>query len=90
MQKGKTPGIKLILLLVEAFQVLKFEVLLIYCYFYYFFSFLTVCEMEIDYISPRSIFSSKKLAYAKISTEWKTDFIPKNLVMKCRIKHCKN
>ena len=90
MQKGKTPGIKLILLLVEAFQVLKFEVLLIYCYFYYFFSFLTVCEMEIDYISPRSIFSSKKLAYAKISTKWKTDFIPKNLVMKCRIKHCKN
>ena len=28
--------------------------------------------MKIDYIFPRRIFSSKKLARVKISTEWKT------------------
>ena len=30
--------------------------------------------MEIDYIFPRRIFSSKKSAHAKILTEWKTAF----------------
>ena len=35
-------------------------------------------------------FSLKKLAYTNILTKWKTNFIPKNVVMKCRIKHCKN
>ena len=30
--------------------------------------------MEIDYIFPRRIFSSKKSAHTKILTEWKTAF----------------
>ena len=37
-----------------------------------FFSFLTAWKMEIDYIFPSRIFSSKKSARAKIFTEWKT------------------
>ena len=35
---------------------------------------LTASKMEIDYIFPRRIFSSKEAARAKILTEWKTAF----------------
>ena len=37
--------------------------------------------MEIDYIFPLRILSSKKSANTKISDEWKTTFISKNVAI---------
>ena len=44
---------------------IRLAVLLIYCYYIFFF-FLTAWEMKVDYTFPRRIFSSKKSTQAKI------------------------
>ena len=68
-------------------HIIRFAVLLIQFYFNIFFLFLIAWKMEVDYIFPHRIFSSKKSTCAKILPEWKTAFSHNNFLIKIGFYH---